>query len=86
MPRGEKNKISSSPYPPLQLLPLTVKNALKSGQHHCRDFLYFASLYLFIFGGSGSSLLCGLFSSCGEWGLLSSCCAPASHWSGFSCC
>ena len=34
---------------------------------------------VFIFGHGGSSLLCGLFSSCGEWGLLSSC-------GGFSCC
>ena len=27
---------------------------------------------LFTFGCAGSSLLCGLFSSCGAWGLLSS--------------
>ena len=27
----------------------------------------------FIFGCAGSLLLCGLFSSCGEWGLLSGC-------------
>ena len=26
------------------------------------------------------------FSSCGEWGLLSSCSTWASHWRGFSCC
>ena len=26
------------------------------------------------------------FSSCGEWGLLSSCCVQASHYGGFSCC
>ena len=31
-----------------------------------------------------ASLLCGLFSSCREWGLLSSCCAQASQWCGFS--
>ena len=29
-------------------------------------------IYLFIFGCAGSLLLCGLFSRCGEWGLLSS--------------
>ena len=43
-------------------------------------------LKLFIFGRSGSSLLCGLFSSCGKQGLLSSCGVWASHCSGFSCC
>ena len=35
---------------------------------------------------AGSSLLLRLFSSCGNPGLLSSCGAPASHCSGFSCC
>ena len=34
---------------------------------------------------SKSPLLCGLFSSCGKWGLLSSCSARASHRGGFSC-
>ena len=34
----------------------------------------------------GSSLLCGLFSSCDQWKLLSSCCARASHCGSFSCC
>ena len=34
---------------------------------------------LLIFGRAGSSLLHGLFSSFGEWGLLSSCGARASH-------
>ena len=41
--------------------------------------------YLFIFGCAGFSLLCGLFSNCGEWGLLSSCGAEASYCDGFSC-
>ena len=36
--------------------------------------------YLFIFGCAGSSLPQGLFSSCGEWLLLSSCGVWASHW------
>ena len=31
------------------------------------------------FGCASSSLLCGLFSSCSKWGLLSSCGAPASY-------
>ena len=31
-------------------------------------------------------MLCGLFSSCGEQGLLSSCGVRASHCGGFSCC
>ena len=43
-------------------------------------------IYLLIFGCAGSLLLCGLFSSCGEQGLLSSCSTRASHCSGFSCC
>ena len=34
-------------------------------------------IYLFIFGSAGSSLLCGLFSSCS---------GQASHCGGFSCC
>ena len=40
----------------------------------------------FIYGRAGSWLLLGLFSSCGEQGLLSSCSAWASHCGGFSCC
>ena len=40
----------------------------------------------FIFGCAGSSLLCGLFSSYGEWGLVFSCDMWASHCNGFSCC
>ena len=43
-------------------------------------------IYLFIFGCAGSWLLHGLFFSCGEEGLLSSCQAWASLYSGFSCC
>ena len=39
-----------------------------------------------IFGCAGSSLLRGLFSSCSERGLLSSCGGWAFHCSGFSCC
>ena len=41
---------------------------------------------LFIFGCAGSSLLCQLFVSCGEWRLAFSCGAWTSHFSGFSCC
>ena len=41
---------------------------------------------LFIYDCTGSSFLCGLFSSCKEWGLLSSCSMWASHPGGFSCC
>ena len=43
-------------------------------------------MILFIFGCAGSLLLCGLFSSCSERQLYSSCSARASHCSGFSCC
>ena len=50
-------------------------------------FLFLSNfIYLFIFDCAGSSLPRGLFSSCGEWGLLSSCGAQTSHCSGFSCC
>ena len=42
-------------------------------------------IYLFIFDCAGSSLLCGLFSSCGDRGLLSSWGAQASRCSGFPC-
>ena len=41
---------------------------------------------MFVFGCTQSSLLCQVFSSFGEWGLLSTCGALASHYSGFSCC
>ena len=37
---------------------------------------------MFIFGCAGSLLLCGLFSSCLKWELLSSCRARASHCGG----
>ena len=49
-------------------------------------FLKFNFIYLFIFDCVGSSLLCGLFSSCGECGLLSYCRAQAlghMHFSSF---
>ena len=39
-----------------------------------------------IFGHAGSLLPPALFSSCGEWGPLSSCGARASHCAGSSCC
>ena len=39
----------------------------------------------FLFGCTGSSLLCGLFSRCGEWGsCLVACRVRASHCGGFS--
>ena len=49
-------------------------------EHFC---FYF---YLFTFGSAGSLLLHGLFSSCGEQGLLSSWGAWASHWGDLFCC
>ena len=33
-----------------------------------RSDLDFLKITLFIFGCAGSSLLCGLFSCCGDWG------------------
>ena len=46
---------------------------------------FFFPIYLF-FGCAGSLLLCGLFCSYGEQGLLSSCCVRASYCGGFSYC
>ena len=43
-------------------------------------------LLIFIFGSTGSSLLCRRCSSWGERGLLSSCDTQASPWNGFSFC
>ena len=44
-------------------------------------------LYLILFlACAGSSLPHGVFSSCGQWGLFSSCCVRALHCSGLSCC
>ena len=62
--------------------PLTV--SLKScGLDHSS---FFSNLInLFVFGCAGSSLLCGLFSSCCERALLASCGAWASDCCGFSC-
>ena len=47
---------------------------------------FFESIHVFHFGSAGSSLLWGLFSSCGNQGLLPSCGVWASHCQGFSCC
>ena len=46
--------------------------------------IVFKQFYLFI-GCAGSSLLCKLFSSCGEHGAALPCDARASHRRGFSC-
>ena len=53
--------------------------------HSIMGFIY-SCINLFSFGCPGSSLLPGLFSQCGEWGLLSSCSAWTSRCGGFSCC
>ena len=47
---------------------------------------FFLNFDLFTFGCTGSSLLCGLFSSCREQGLFSSCGTCNSDCSDFSCC
>ena len=52
-------------------------------------FLIYISLSIFdylLFGCAGSSLLCGLLSSCSVLGLLSSDSVRASYCAGFSCC
>ena len=50
------------------------------------SYSYLFKFYLFSFGCAVSSLLCGLFCSCGEQGPLACCCVPGSHFSSFSCC
>ena len=50
-----------------------------------RQIFKYNFIYSFIFGYPGSSLLCGLFSSCSELGLLSHWGSWASHCSGFPC-
>ena len=50
-------------------------------------FLMTFKIFLFIYlGFAKSSLLHGLFSGHGKWGLLSNCSTWASHCNGFSCC
>ena len=51
-----------------------------------KNFFFILCIYLFMFGCAESSLLCGIFSSCGKQGLLSGCCECASHCSAFFCC
>ena len=58
------------------------KKSVFRSPFHSKNFLF---IYLFI-GCVGSSLLRGLYSSCSEWGLLSSWGPQASHRGGFSCC
>ena len=58
----------------------SVSDMISHGQEcGCNSFGFFG------FGSAGSSLLCGLFSSWGERGLLSVC-DVASQCCGFSCC
>ena len=54
--------------------------------HDVQFFSYAILFSLFIFGCAGSSLLHRLFSSCGKWGLLSTCGVQDSHFGGFFCC
>ena len=78
------------------LVPLSLPSAIRSNlitQYALHTWqkashlfaLLFILIYYFFFGCAGSSLLHGLFSSCREWGLLSSC-VRASRCGGFSCC
>ena len=50
-----------------------------------RCYIYSLLTYIFL-AALGRRCCRGLFSGCGEWGLLSSCGAQASHCGGFSCC
>ena len=46
---------------------------------------FFEVFLKIIFGYAGSSLLCGLFCFCDQWGPLSSCSGRAFHCGGVSC-
>ena len=50
------------------------------------SFFFLCIINVFIFGCAGSPLLFGVFSRCGERGLLSSRGVQRSHRGGFSCC
>ena len=59
---------------------------LESLSFPCSLFFFLKKIiYLFI-GCAGSLLLRGLFSSCSEWELFSSCGVLLSHYDDFSCC
>ena len=49
-----------------------LRGSVCAEAHKDFHFSLFKTLLLY-FGCAGSSLLCRLFSSCGKWGLLSSC-------------
>ena len=67
-------------------LPLVtwLKPAVYKDIYH--SLYFFISLFIYLFGCTGFSLLCGLFFSCGKQGLLSSYSVWASHCGGFSRC
>ena len=52
----------------------------------CFLFIFFIILFIYYLFCAGSSLLRRFFSTCGEWGRLSSCGMQASHHGGFSYC
>ena len=78
----ERSKISP------EIVKCSVANKITTHQLSpwSSNFLKNIFNYFFIFGCVGSVLLGGLFFSCSQWGLLSSCSAQASHCAGFSCC
>ena len=50
-----------------------LEDVASSVGYKMRFEVYYSKNYLFIFGCTESSLLCGSFSSCGKQGLLSRC-------------
>ena len=66
---------------------LKLLSTAHTAHTHLRTLFFSPKSYVFFpFGCAGSLLLPGRFSSCREWGLLSSYGAQASHCSGSSCC
>jgi len=59
---------------------------LTIGGFHIYIYNLFIHLFIWFSGCAGYSLLCGLFSSCPEQALLSSCVVQASYRDGFTCC
>ena len=61
-----------------------IRGIPRKAQWDCS--LFFTTLFIYLFGYTESLLLLGLFCTCGEQGLLSSCVVWASRYGGFSCC
>ena len=76
--------LSGLPHPSTDQIPLVSQLGGTQG-HLCTNLHSFPCFFFFL-AVLGLCCCSGFFSSCGEWGLLSSCGARASHCAGFSHC